>query len=134
MRGHPRFPPLYPPPLREEGGGRNRRCLLLAASDYAPYLRLVGQLIGAAWACSAGVGRFNSSCGNVIRRESSCPAGCVVSAPLPSLSGPPLARGRLPDGGGTFLRKGHLRFPFPTPSLLEFRAAGIHFPWPPSGS
>ncbi len=47
------------------------------------------------------------------------PAGCVVSAPLPSLSGPPLARGRLPDGGGTFLRKGHIRFPFPNPSLEE---------------
>ncbi len=62
------------------------------------------------------------------------PMGCVVSAPLPSLSGPPLARGRLPDGGGTFLRKGHLRFPFPNLSLLEFRAAGIRFPWPPSGS
>jgi len=30
-------------------------------------------------------------------------AGCVVSAPLPALSGPPLARGHRSEGGGTFL-------------------------------
>src|SRR5213083_2029306 len=30
-------------------------------------------------------------------------AGCVVSAPLPVLSGPPLARGHRSEGGGTFL-------------------------------
>ena len=58
----------------------------------------------AAWACSTGVGRFIKSCRSVIRRESFCPAGCVVSAPLPFLSKSPLTRGRLPAGGGTFLR------------------------------
>src|SRR5256884_4105603 len=30
-------------------------------------------------------------------------ASCVVSAPLPVLSGPPLARGHRSEGGGTFL-------------------------------
>jgi len=49
--------------------------------------------------------------------ESFSPAGCVVSAPLPSLSGSPLARGRLPDGGGTFLRKGTLLLSKPPKGL-----------------
>ncbi len=36
-------------------------------------------------------------------RGSSCDAGCVVSAPLPCLSAPRLAPGRLFEGVGTFL-------------------------------
>src|SRR6266581_3622484 len=42
--------------------------------------------------------RVNVTAGRII-----LDAGCVVSAPLPALSGPPLARGHHSEGGGTFL-------------------------------
>jgi len=42
--------------------------------------------------------RVNVTAGRII-----LDAGCVVSAPLPVLSGPPLARGHRSEGGGTFL-------------------------------
>src|SRR6266581_7314938 len=42
--------------------------------------------------------RVNVTVGRII-----LDAGCVVSAPLPALSGPPLARGHHSEGGGTFL-------------------------------
>ena len=42
--------------------------------------------------------RVNVTAGRII-----LDASCVVSAPLPTLSGPPLARGHLLYGGGTFL-------------------------------
>src|SRR6266540_898430 len=42
--------------------------------------------------------RINVTAGRII-----LDAGCVVSAPLPALSGPPLARGHHSEGGGTFL-------------------------------
>src|SRR6267378_5124149 len=50
--------------------------------------------------------RVNVTAGRVILG-----ASCVVSAPLPVLSGPPLARGHRSEGGGTFLSspKGHRR-------------------------
>src|SRR5207253_3857637 len=41
---------------------------------------------------------FNVPAGRIILG-----AICVVSAPLPVLSGPPLARGHRSEGGGTFL-------------------------------
>src|SRR5437879_8945638 len=42
--------------------------------------------------------RVNVTAGRIILG-----ASCVVSAPLPVLSGPPLARGHRSEGGGTFL-------------------------------
>ena len=44
------------------------------------------------------ISRANVTVGRII-----LDAGCVVSAPLPALSGPPLARGHRSEGGGTFL-------------------------------
>ena len=47
--------------------------------------------------------RLTSSRANVTAGRIILDAGCVVSAPLPALSGPPLARGHRSEGGGTFL-------------------------------
>jgi len=50
-----------------------------------------------------GCRRLTSSRVNVTAERIILDAGCVVSAPLPALSDPPLARGHLSWGGGTFL-------------------------------
>src|SRR5207247_2657523 len=56
------------------------------------------------WTCSGGESPSHQIPRQRHRRANHpSDAGCVVSAPLPSLSGPPLARGRLSFGGGTFL-------------------------------
>jgi hypothetical protein len=47
--------------------------------------------------------RLTNSRANVTAERIILDAGCVVSAPLPALSGPPLARGHRSEGGGTFL-------------------------------
>src|SRR5205807_1850616 len=50
-----------------------------------------------------GCRRLTRSRANVTAGRIILDAGCVVSAPLPVLSGPPLARGHHSEGGGTFL-------------------------------
>src|SRR6266705_1772301 len=50
-----------------------------------------------------GCRRLTRSRVNVLAGRFILDAGCVVSAPLPALSGPPLARGHHSEGGGTFL-------------------------------
>src|SRR3989442_2986843 len=50
-----------------------------------------------------GCRRLTRSRVNVTAKRIILDAGCVVSAPLPALSGPPLARGHRTWGGGTFL-------------------------------
>ena len=47
--------------------------------------------------------RLTMSRVNVLAGRIILDASCVVSAPLPALSGPPLARGHGSEGGGTFL-------------------------------
>jgi hypothetical protein len=47
--------------------------------------------------------RLTRSRANVTAKRIILDASCVVSAPLPALSGPPLARGHRSEGGGTFL-------------------------------
>src|SRR2546425_1638112 len=50
-----------------------------------------------------GCRRLTRSRANVTAVRIILGASCVVSAPLPVLSGPPLARGHRSEGGGTFL-------------------------------
>src|SRR6266699_3048431 len=64
--------------------------------------------------------RVNVTAGRII-----LDAGCVVSAPLPALSGPPLARGHHSEGGGTFLSD-----PERPPSAVRGLLAGGAHPRP----
>ena len=50
-----------------------------------------------------GCRRLTRSRANVLAERFILGASCAVSAPLPVLSGPPLARGHHYEGGGTFL-------------------------------
>src|SRR2546428_3611011 len=81
-----------------------------------------------------GCRRLTRSHVNVTAERIILDAGCVVSAPLPALSDPPLARGHRSWGGGTFLSN-----PGGSPSavrgLLAVRAhprARIWICWRPS--
>src|SRR6266581_3338245 len=65
--------------------------------------------------------RVNVTAGRII-----LDAGCVVSAPLPALSGPPLARGHHSEGGGTFLSD-----PERPPSAVRGLLAGRAHPTAP---
>src|SRR2546425_5481592 len=65
--------------------------------------------------------RINVTVGRII-----LDAGCVVSAPLPALSGPPLARGHHSEGGGTFLSD-----PERPPSAVRGLLAGRAHPTAP---
>src|SRR5256712_1311539 len=70
-----------------------------------------------------GCRRLTRSRVNVTAERIILDAGCVVSAPLPALSDPPLARGHRSWGGGTFLSN-----PEGSPSAVRGLLAGRTHP------
>lgn len=122
LRGH-QGSPFKPPPLREGGRGGNRRCPPWRHSSPRPAGAGRAPLCGGC-ALPAPPGPDHRGCLGLLRpgrpfhqipRERHpqtgiiLPAGCVVSAPLPSLSGPALAGGGPALGGGNFLSGRGLR-------------------------